>query len=1046
MMELLINYSITNNYVFEIHEKDENGNYPLLYCALHNNIEMMKLLMEYSNKYNIILEINEKNNRENYPILTTVINNNTEMVRLLIDYANKNRDNIMLEIKKQSSYEKYPILWCILNNNVTMTNVLIDYANIYNIIIEIKEKDLEDIIKINNTSNEKNIIKSIYEINFEIIKLMYKNKIENKMTIEFSENSEILEMFLKIKDRILENEIISHNYSILRCIDLGSEEMMELLVDYAIKNRIALKINEKSNCGNYPFLWSTHCNNIKLTKLLIEYGYLNDNNIETNFKKKGGNYPLLNTTLNNNFDLTKLLIDYALKNNIILNINDQDKNRNYPLLWSMAKNNIKIVKLLIDYADKNNIILIINKKNNHGDYPILWSCYYNNMKMMKLIFYYSIKNDITLRINEKNNDGNYPIFWSTRFNNIEMTKYLIDYGIENNIILQINEINKDGNYPLLWSTYFNNIKMCKVLMEYSRKYNIILQINKKNKDGDYPLLYSIAKNNVEMTKLLIDYANQYDIILDISEEDIIRVIKTITIKSIKYISELDIEIVKLLYKNLNTYKMNIAFSYNSKILKLMEKINKNEEIINYNLKTLSSTLVVATNNFIGNKYDHLDIKKDELLIVTDWNSEDGWVYGYRKNNKKEKGLFTKVFISICNRQIEEISTLDRVTLEYKLKFEEKVKNFLSRDEMKLISDTIELSIHRNNLFIDAYNEIMNKSLDDLKCNLRIKYIGEDGVDGSGLLRDFFNQIAKEIGNPDYSLFQYINSNSYELDINSMSGIVDTNHLKYFKFIGRIMGLAIINKQYLPVNFSPIIFKNLLHISLEFSDLEYIGPEIYKNLIWLKNNDGVQELCLTFEIDEKDCFGNQNYVELKPNGSTINVNDLNKNEYIELFTEYKLHNKNKESQYEALKQGFYEIIPNDIKFLFNELDLKLLLCGINEINVDDWEDNTSYKGFKKDDITIINFWKCIRDFDNENRIKLLIFATGNSQIPVTGFKDLQGNGKTILFTIRKIDDINKFPLSHTCANCIDLPPYSSYTILKQKLLFSISEGINNFTLI
>eukprot|EP00833_Pecoramyces_ruminatium_P017797 jgi/Orpsp1_1/1191829/evm.model.d7180000088809.1 len=152
--------------------------------------------------------------------------------------------------------------------------------------------------------------------------------------------------------------------------------------------------------------------------------------------------------------------------------------------------------------------------------------------------------------------------------------------------------------------------------------------------------------------------------------------------------------------------------------------------------------------------------------------------------------------------------------------------------MKLINDDIKLSIHRNNLFMDAYNEIMNKSPKDLKYNLRIKYIDEDGIDASGLLRDFFNQIAKEIGNPDYSLFQYINHNSYELEINSIFLDEDKNNLKYFKFIGRIMALAIINRQYLPVNFSTIFFKKLLDISLEFSDLEFIDPEIYKNIIWL----------------------------------------------------------------------------------------------------------------------------------------------------------------------------------------------------------------------
>ena len=57
-------------------------------------------------------------------------------------------------------------------------------------------------------------------------------------------------------------------------------------------------------------------------------------------------------------------------------------------------------------------------------------------------------------------------------------------------------------------------------------------------------------------------------------------------------------------------------------------------------------------------------------------------------------------------------------------------------------------------------------------------------------------------------------------------------------------------------------------------------------------------------------------------------------------------------------------------------------------------------------------KCVRKFSNENRIKLLIFATGNSQVPVTGFKDLQGSGKIQHFKLKKMGTIKDLPKSHT----------------------------------
>jgi len=83
----------------------------------------------------------------------------------------------------------------------------------------------------------------------------------------------------------------------------------------------------------------------------------------------------------------------------------------------------------------------------------------------------------------------------------------------------------------------------------------------------------------------------------------------------------------------------------------MERLSFNNN--NSTLPT-SPTLVIAINNFEGERYDHLDIEKDEFLIVTDWNLEEkGWVYGHRKDNKNEKGIFPEVFIEIYKEESNE---------------------------------------------------------------------------------------------------------------------------------------------------------------------------------------------------------------------------------------------------------------------------------------------------------------------------------------------------------------------------------------------------------
>jgi len=724
-----------------------------------------------------------------------------------------------------------------------------------------------------------------------------------------------------------------------------------------------------------------------------------------------GLYPLYWASDKNNVEIMKLLIDYANKNNITLELNKKTENGNYPFLLACYNNNNEMVQLLIDYAIKNNIVLELNERYRNGMYPLYCTCHENNIETMKILIDYANAHNIILELNKSEKNGNYPLLMACCNNNIEMVELLVDYANKNNIILELNKKNENKFYPIYWAFYDNNIEMVQLLLDYANKNNITLKLNGKIENGYYPFYWAFYRNNIEMVQLLIDYANKNNIFLEFNESDY------------ENNSKINPEIIEIL-KNYKTEK-----------------------------ESLLPTLVIATNDFTAQEYYQLDIKKDELLIVTNWNCDrKGYVYGYRKDNKEEKGMFPEVFIKRCkdenkNTENRNSKRFSDITPRYRIEFDKKVKRLRNRHAMNVFNKNLELIIDRKYLFIDAYEQIMNKNPYELKNRLSIKYKGEEGLDAGGLLRDFFYQISQEIGNPNYSLFKYSNTNSYELEINPMSS-VNPIHLNYFKFVGRIMGLAIFHKQYISINFTLLFYKKLLNKSLEFSDMEFIDPEVYKNIKWLKENNGVENLGLDFTLITEDCFGNHKTVELMPNGAKIDVTDSNKNEYINLVVKYKLNNINDKEQLNILKQGFYEIIPEDINRIFNEVDLKYLISGFNEIDVDDWERNTDYEGYDRNDITIVHFWKCVREFSNENRIKLLLFATGSSQIPVTGFKDLRGNDTIQHFKLKKIitpDIQNALPISHTCFNRIDLPPYTKYTILKQKLLLAISEGMGGFSL-
>jgi len=56
------------------------------------------------------------------------------------------------------------------------------------------------------------------------------------------------------------------------------------------------------------------------------------------------------------------------------------------------------------------------------------------------------------------------------------------------------------------------------------------------------------------------------------------------------------------------------------------------------------------------------------------------------------------------------------------------------NSMKIRNCRTLITINRNKLYSEAYDNIMNKSPSSLKGGLKIKYTDEKGIDAGGLLR------------------------------------------------------------------------------------------------------------------------------------------------------------------------------------------------------------------------------------------------------------------------------------------------------------------------
>ncbi|XP_037037747.1 ubiquitin-protein ligase E3A isoform X1 [Bradysia coprophila] len=346
---------------------------------------------------------------------------------------------------------------------------------------------------------------------------------------------------------------------------------------------------------------------------------------------------------------------------------------------------------------------------------------------------------------------------------------------------------------------------------------------------------------------------------------------------------------------------------------------------------------------------------------------------------------------------------------------------------------LNLKVRRDHLIDDALVELELIALGnpkDLKKQLVVEFLGEQGIDEGGLSKEFFQLVVEQIFNPDYGMFIYqedtrtvwFNSTSFENEAQ-------------FTLIGIVLGLAIYNNIILAVNFPMVVYRKLMGCRGSFADLEDFNPAVsnsLKSMLTYQEADMEDVFTQTFEISYKDVFGNTMTHDLKPNGSEIFVNQDNKQEFVDLYTDYLL-NVSVEKQFKAFKRGFQMVTDESpLHLLFRPEEVEVLVCGSKKFDFDELEKATEYEGgYTKDSRIIKQFWEITHALSMDLKKKLLEFTTGSDRVPVGGFSKLK------LVIARNGPDSDRLPTSHTCFNVLLLPEYTDKQKLEDRLLKAIS---------
>lgn len=375
-------------------------------------------------------------------------------------------------------------------------------------------------------------------------------------------------------------------------------------------------------------------------------------------------------------------------------------------------------------------------------------------------------------------------------------------------------------------------------------------------------------------------------------------------------------------------------------------------------------------------------------------------------------------------------------------FEAKLRGFYRKLESKGYGQgphKLKLHIRRTHLLEDAFRRIMSANKKDLqRGRLAVLWDTEEGLDYGGPSREFFFLLSRELFNPYYGLFEYSANDTYTVQVSPLSAFVDNCH-DWFRFGGRVLGLALVHQYLLDAFFTRPFYKALLRLPVALSDLESLDNEFHQSLQWIRDNDigaGI-DLGLTFCVTE-ELLGHVVERELKPGGKNIIVNEKNKKEYLERMIKWRLE-RGVQEQTESLVRGFYEVVDARLVSVFDARELELVIAGTAEIDINDWRLNTEYRsGYHDNHQVIIWFWQVIEKFTNEQRLRLLQFVTGTSSIPYEGFSALRGSTGPRRFCIEKWGKPNALPRAHTCFNRLDLPPYPTPELLYEKLLLAVEE--------
>lgn len=352
----------------------------------------------------------------------------------------------------------------------------------------------------------------------------------------------------------------------------------------------------------------------------------------------------------------------------------------------------------------------------------------------------------------------------------------------------------------------------------------------------------------------------------------------------------------------------------------------------------------------------------------------------------------------------------------------------------------------NNILEDSYNHFKKIQYINIARPLKIRFVNEQIIDEEGVYREWYQCMFKEILSPQKKIFLLNPYKSLEPNTWLFYPKYQGMNLDLYEFIGKLMIKVIadiINVRNLIIN--RVLLKSILKRPITLDDMKYYNLELYQKLKYINDNQirGNKQLeSIRFVWNIKGPNNNVQEIELVQGGKNIFLNDSNKITFIDkvIYVEA-IMPYNEQIKY--TQKGLFSIIDQDVRGVFSVEELNFLITGQENIDLNDWKENTIYKGAYNPNHPVIKmFWDKIGSMQKNELIKFLEFSTGTGSVQIDGFGSLKGVGGRIQkFTIEPFTnysaenpDVYTFHriVAKRVYNTIILPEYRSRQELDQAI--------------